>query len=172
MREEKIKVELASKGHHLVLNTLKGKKNFSKLKKEVFYVDPGLCSYLVKGGVFTRKRAVRVWDVTAIQDGVSLFDVLTSFSGNWERKWLSQSQISKVCKHFKKWLKEDDYGNIFVCKVDEFREFDEDDPLSNLMLVVVFKDHDKELRIHKMAEMIWFAKRWTGFPFRIFLPAR
>lgn len=158
--------------HHFVLNALSGQKTFGQMKKDFWYLDKKLYSYQVKAGVSTRKRTVKICDFIVGEEPISLLNIFESFKGLWGRKWLSQSQVVKICKHFKSELKTDDYGNHFVCKINEFKEINEENPLNDLMFLAIYLDSDGDIRIHKKSPELVAAKRTQGFPFRVILPAK
>ena len=158
--------------HHFALNALSGQKTFGRMKKDFWHLDKATYSYQVKAGVSTRKRTVKTCDFIVDEEPLSLLNIFESFKGSWERKWLSQSQVVKICKHFKSELKTDDYGNHLVCKINEFKEINEENPLNDLMFISVYRDSEGDIRIYKTSIDLIKVKRSKGFPFRVILPAK
>lgn len=177
-----ILIKLVSQGHHLVLHPLTGVKTISSLnpvnhhrhatslQSMFWYVDKEFFNYNVKAGVKTKSKAVGVYDVNT-EEGVTLKEVFESFPGDLSRKVLSQSQITKFCKHFRSWLKFDDF-TLFLCKIDESTALNSKDPWSNLMVVEIELDYEDDLAARIISRGAVNQKSLTKKECRIVLPKR
>lgn len=177
-----IVVKLVSEKHHLVLHPLAGTKTISSLNPKnhhrhnsgiesmFWHVNNDFFDYNIKAGVKTKSKAIGVYDVAAEQD-VSLKDVFEFLPGDLSRKILSQGQILKVCKHFKEWLKPDDY-TLFLCKINEETSFDFENPWSNLMVVEIELDHEGDLGARLISKEVIAQKCFLKKEYRIIIPKR
>jgi len=163
-----IKLEIVSKEYHLVLNQLTGKKTIAECKNLFYFPDPEFDKNLGYVGVYTPKRTIKVVDVT-LSEGDSIANIFELFSGFWSKKWLSESQVTKVCKHFSNWFVVDQ-PILFLCKKNEFSDIDEDDPWSNLRVVEVVVDHENDFRIRNIPLNIVLMGKIRESSFRIIIP--
>lgn len=179
-----IVAKLISEKHHLILHPLAGTKTISSLdpKKQhhhhrhnksnplFWYVSNDFFSYHIKAGVRTKSKAVGVYDITA-EKGVSLQDVLTFLPGDLSRKFLSQGQVLKVCKHFKEWLKSDGF-TFFICKINEENPVNIEDPWSNLMVIEIELDHENDLAARIVSQSSLEQKSIFEKNFHVIIPKR
>ncbi len=163
---KRIQLTLVSSGQHLVINPLVGKKNISKSNTLFWYVDRDFSQ--TKPGVKTKSKTIGVYDVV-VGVNLSLREVFEKLPNSLNRKWLSQSQIVKVCKHFKKWLKSDDC-TYFLIKTEEARAINLLDPWKNLMVVEVKLDHENDLSARLVSNMVLDSKFLTEKKLRFILP--
>lgn len=170
MKKDEIQVTLVSKEHHLVINPLTGKKVINNSKQLFWYVDQGFTDYNIKPGIKTKSKAIGVYDVT-IGEGVSLKDVFERFPGSLNLKWLSQSQVIKVCKHFRNWLKFDGYTYI-LCKIREDQSFNPLSPWNNLMVIEIGLDHENDLAVRLVSSKILNNKILQEKTLRLIIPKR
>jgi hypothetical protein len=55
--------------------------------------------------------------------------------GQWKDKWLSQNQVIEFCEKNQHWLLTGGYATMFLIKKNEYKEIDEANPQSNLVVV-------------------------------------
>lgn len=174
---DKISFQVLAEGPHVVLNALTGKKTIVGLKKDhkigekIYYVDGALSKVDKSIGVCTRKRTIKTVDVL-VEAGSSLMDLFEFFPGVLSKKWLSQSQISKIYKHFRNHLASDDLPNLFLAKKSESAEIDEDNPWKNLQIIEVIIDHDDDANFRSTSSDLIFSKSLRASKFRVFIPVR
>jgi hypothetical protein len=165
-----IKISLVSEHHHLVLNHLAGKKTICKSKNIFYFIDPDFYKDTSRVGIHTPKRTVKVLDVN-LDKGQSIAEIFKVLPDFWSKKWLSQSQLTKFCKHFRAWLQVDDQPNLFLCKINEFSLVDEDNPWVNLQVVEVCVDHDDDVYVRKISYNILTSQRIKDDYFRVIIPS-
>jgi hypothetical protein len=170
MKKEAIKSHLLSKEHHLLLNPLAGKKIINNSKKLFCYIDRDIEKMSDRVGIKTPAKAIGVYEAEA-EVGVSIKDIFEYFPGVLSRKWLSQSQLIKVCKHFKNWLEFDGY-TYFLCKIREDISVNPENPWSNLMVLEVQWYHDDDLAVRLISPLILESKCVLAKKYRIILPKR
>lgn len=174
---DKISFQVLSEGPHVVLNALTGKKTIANLKKDskignsIFYIDSAFGKTDIRAGVNTRKRTIKTVDVLVEAD-LSLADLFEFFPGLISKKWLSQSQISKVYKHFREHFIDDDVPNLFLSKQNESMEIDADDPWKNLQIIEIIIDHDNDASIRIISQDLIFSKSLVANKYRVFIPVR
>jgi hypothetical protein len=166
MTEEFLK--LISQDDHLVLNHLAGKKTIIKAKDVFYHIDSEFSKYSFKAGVPTPKRTIQVYE-SVPGTKPTFVEMFASLDGDWSKKWLSQSQITKVCKHFKHWLRGDSYSTYILCNVNEFSYVDEDAPEKSLVVAVISLDYDGDIRINKL-NLCDEVKRDGDFLTRVIVP--
>lgn len=189
MTETKFSLTLVSGEHHLVLNSLAGKKTIAKSnpivkinkqklinkestnKNPFFFVDDTFYKTDHHAGIHTKKRTIKAVDVS-VEAGVSLANLFEVFPGVWSKKWLSQSQIMKIYKHFNNWLSVDDTPNLFLCKKNEFVDVNEEHPWRNLQIVELKVDHENDVSIRIISYSVIRSKRITKDSFRVIIPVR
>jgi len=179
--QQPIPFKAGSEGPHFILNPLAGKKTIAKskndrqLKKQFHYIDKEFSDTNIQAGVFTRKRTIKTVDLSLVA-GFSLSDLFKDLPGLTSKKWLSQSQIMKIYKHFRNHLAPDDIPNLFLCKKSESREIDdEDDEMEmwkNLQVVEIIIDHEDDAYIRITPHNLLYSKSIIGGNFRIFIPVR
>lgn len=167
---EKVSIELVSEKQHLVLNSLTGKKTIVKTPELFGFISREVYGSPNQVGVFTPKRTIKVFDVT-LDEGASLADLFKAFPGLWSGKWLSQSQITKVCKHFRYWFQTDEQPNLFLCKKNEFSDVNEKNPWKNLQVIEVIVDSDNKLEIRIIPEVVISSLKIQKNIFRVIIPA-
>ncbi len=165
-----IESSLVSEHHHLVLNHLAGKKTICKSKDIFYFIDSEFYKNPSRVGVHTPKRTIKVWDVK-LDKGCQIAEIFNVLPDFWSKKWLSQSQLTKVCKHFRAWLQIDGQPNLFLCKINEFSPVDEAAPWNNLEVVEVCIDHDDDLYVRKVSSTVLFSKRIKEDLFRVIVPS-
>lgn len=141
-------LKLISGDYHLVLNQLSGRKNFSNSKGIIYHVDSYFSDHPFRSQIATPKRTIEVYE-TVPGTKATFIDIFGSLPGNWNKKWLSQSQIIKVCKHFKNWLKTDAYSTFVLCNVSNYLLVDEDNPQRGLVVVSITLDREGDVDIGK-----------------------
>jgi|GEM_PF-4779096 hypothetical protein len=167
---EKVSIELVSEKQHLVLNPLTGKKTIVKTPELFGFISREFYSSPHQVGAFTPKRTIKVFDVT-LDEGASLANLFEAFPGLWSSKWLSQSQITKVCKHFRSWFQLDEQPNLFLCKKNEFAYVTEKNPWKNLQIIEIIVDDDNKLSIRIIPEIVLLSPKIQKNIFRVIMPA-
>lgn len=160
-------LKLVSEEHHLVLNQLAGKKDFIKSKDVFYYVAPYFYNKYLKTEIATPKRTIGVYE-TIPGAQFTLMEMFGSLPGPWNKKWLSESQITKVCKHFRSWLRSDGYSNYILCNPGEPSFIDEEAPHKSLVVALVTYDGN-EMQVHKL-DLDDPAIRRGAFKFRVIVP--
>ena len=173
--------QTGSEGPHFILNPLAGKKTIAKskndrqLKKQFYYIDPEFNETGMRAGVSTRKRTIKTVDIS-VEAGFVLADLFKSLPGLTSKKWLSQSQIMKIYKHFRNHLAVDDIPNLFLCKKNESREVDDEDDgvemWKNLQVVEITIDHEDDVYIRITPDSLLYSKSIIAGNFRLFIPVR
>ena len=125
--------------------------------------------------MFTRKRTIKTIDLS-VSAGFSLEGLFKDLPGVISKKWLSQSQVLKIYKHFRNHLALDDIPNLFLCKKSESREIDDEDDESeiwkNLQVVEITIDHEDDAYIRITPDNVLYSKSVIDGNFRIFIPVR
>lgn len=129
-------LKLISDGHHLVLNQLAGKKTFAKAKDIFSFVDPYFLRKHLKSETATPKRTIGIYE-TVPGSKFTLMEMFAATPGTWNKKWFSESQITKICKHFKHWLRNDGYSNYVLCNTGDYLSVYEDEPHKSLVVVLI-----------------------------------
>lgn len=170
MKKERIKVTLLSKEKHLVLNPLMGKKTFLNSKSLFWHLDSEVKTVFDNYSVKTPAKAIGVYEASAQKD-VSLKEMFEFFPGVLSRKWLSQSQVLKVCKHFRDWLVFDGY-TYFLCKKRENLGVNLENPWQNLVIVEIELDHENDLALRLVSPLILESNCVLAKKYRVILPKR
>jgi len=151
----------------LVINRLAGKKTIAKSGDIFFHIASEFLGSNFKAGIGTAKRVIQVYE-TIPKTEATYMELFESIPGNWNKKWLSQSQITKVAKHFRKWLRTDGYPTHFLGKINEFQSVDEEAPHKNLVVISIMIDND-DLCIYQTS-FDSPAKRSGDFLYRFIVP--
>lgn len=141
-------LKLISGDCHLVLNQLSGRKNFSNSKGIIYHVDSYFSGHSFRSQISTPKRTIEVYE-TIPGTKATFMDIFGSLPEDWNKKWLSQSQIIKVCKHFKNWLRTDTYSTFILCNTSDRLLVDEDMPQRSLIIASITLDRDGDVDISK-----------------------
>jgi len=177
--QQPIPFKAGSEGPHFIVNHLSGKKtiatseNDKQLKKKFHNIDKTFNETNIQAGVVTRKRTIKTVDLS-VAAGFSLSDLFKDLPGVTPKKWLSQSQVLKIYKHFRNHLAFDDIPNLFLCKKSESREFYNDDDeikmWKNLQIIEITIDHEDDDYIRITPDSLLYSKSIIDGNFRIFIP--
>ena len=139
MEKENLILKLISGEENLILKASDGSRLIYQ-SGETFtsFLDPKFVALgLNKKGITTTETKIQIYEIAHSGDFI---DIFKSLPGIWNQKWLSQNQIIDFCEQLSKYLYFQGYAVIFICKIDEMKEVDEENPQNNLVAVSAHLD--------------------------------
>ncbi len=91
----------------------------------------------------------------------TFMEIFGAISGDWEAKWIPQSQIAKLCESCPNWFSP--YLNFFLAKIDEDLPINPENPVENLCVFRVgphSSKSDKPFRAY--AGRLEYQNVWLG----------
>ncbi len=142
----------------LCIAGLDGKKIIATVKNIFFYVDPNFFPWgLAKNGVATEEINVCIIEVSGEKSFIKIFEAVP---GKWSQRVLSQNQIVEFCEKMSGKIKEVGNNFMFICKIDENKSINEDNPAENAVLITVrvFSD-GLRVYVHRLNDVnVWHGK--------------